>query len=70
MPPCFLCRNKKPRICTREEFTRKVRSNAAIGAVFVDENQWNSAKEAVEVERFWDLVHRERELHKQGKCAT
>nr|UVK35469.1 polyprotein [dengue virus type 1] len=66
----FLSRNKKPRICTREEFTRKVRSNAAIGAVFVDENQWNSAKEAVEDERFWDLVHRERELHKQGKCAT
>nr|QTX93350.1 polyprotein [dengue virus type 3] len=65
-----LGRNKKPRLCTREEFTKKVRTNAAMGAVFTEENQWDSARAAVEDEEFWKLVDRERELHKLGKCGS
>nr|ANY58849.1 polyprotein [dengue virus type 2]ART85716.1 polyprotein [dengue virus type 2] len=65
-----LGRHKVPRMCTRDEFTNKVRSNAAMGAVFTEENRWSSAKEAVEDEAFWDLVDRERKLHLQGKCET
>ncbi|PCQ13516.1 hypothetical protein CQA34_28765, partial [Klebsiella pneumoniae] len=51
-----LGKKKTPRMCTREEFTRKVRSNAALGAIFTDENKWKSAREAVEDSRFWELV--------------
>nr|QGW05376.1 polyprotein [dengue virus type 2] len=65
-----LGKEKTPRMCTREEFTRKVRSNAALGAVFTDENKWKSAREAVEDGRFWELVDRERNLHLEGKCET
>nr|ADU76233.1 polyprotein [dengue virus type 2] len=65
-----LGKKKTPRMCTREEFTRKVRSNAALGAIFTDENKWKSAREAVEDGRFWELVDRERNLHLEGKCET
>ncbi|ACJ64915.2 polyprotein [T'Ho virus] len=66
----FLSRDKKPRLCTREEFASKVRSNAALGAVFQDENQWKTAREAVEDERFWELVEEERQAHLSGQCKT
>ncbi|OWA32876.1 hypothetical protein B9G55_24675, partial [Saccharibacillus sp. O16] len=65
-----LGKKKTPRMCTREEFTRKVRSNAALGAIFTDENKWKSAREAVEDSRFWELVDKERNLHLEGKCET
>nr|ANS59173.1 polyprotein [dengue virus type 2] len=65
-----LGKKKTPRMCTREEFTRKVRSNAALGAIFTDENKWKSAREAVEDSGFWELVDKERNLHLEGKCET
>ncbi|ACM68470.1 polyprotein [Nounane virus] len=66
----YLARNKKPRICTKEEFIAKVNSHAAIGAVFKDEAQWSSAKEAVKDPKFWELVDEERENHLKGTCLT
>nr|YP_009345031.1 polyprotein [Meaban virus]ABB90668.1 polyprotein [Meaban virus] len=65
-----LSRKSKPRLCTREEFIQKVRSNAAIGAWLDEQNQWKNAREAVEDPRFWRMVDEERELHLQGRCAT
>nr|AID60238.1 polyprotein [Usutu virus] len=66
----FLAREKKPRLCTREEFKRKVNSNAALGAMFEEQNQWSSAREAVEDPRFWEMVDEERENHLKGECHT
>nr|AUS91146.1 polyprotein [Barkedji virus]AUS91147.1 polyprotein [Barkedji virus] len=66
----YLSSKRTPRLCTREEFIEKVNSNAALGAVFKDENQWTSAKEAVADERFWDLVNTEREHHLRGECHS
>nr|QTA74161.1 polyprotein [Kama virus] len=65
-----LARKSKPRLCTREEFIQKVRSNAAIGAWLDEQNKWKNAKEAVEDPQFWKMVDDERELHLKGKCAT
>nr|QVJ82483.1 polyprotein [dengue virus type 4]UDI89625.1 polyprotein [dengue virus type 4] len=66
----FLGRSKRPRLCTREEFVAKVRSNAAIGAIFQEEQGWGTAVEAVNDERFWKLVEKERNLHLEGKCES
>nr|WGG62775.1 polyprotein [Trionyx sinensis flavivirus] len=66
----YISQGLKPRLCTREEFIAKVNSNAAIGAVFEDENQWSDAKSAVEDPRFWELVDMERNLHLKGQCET
>nr|UXX63138.1 polyprotein [dengue virus type 4] len=66
----LLGRKKSPRLCTREEFISKVRSNAAIGAVFQEEQGWTSASEAVNDNRFWELVDKERALHQEGKCES
>ncbi|AHW82954.1 polyprotein [Nhumirim virus] len=63
-------REKVPRLCTKEEFISKVNSNAALGAVFQDENQWSTAKEAVQDDRFWHLVSLEREAHRNGQCRA
>ncbi|AAV34156.1 polyprotein [Kedougou virus] len=65
-----LSRNKKPRMCTKEEFIAKVRSHAALGALLPEQQGWSSAAEAVEDPKFWRLVDEERELHKQGRCRT
>nr|ABB90671.1 polyprotein [Karshi virus] len=64
-----LAKERPPRMCTREEFCSKVRSNAALGAWSDDQNKWKSAKEAVEDPAFWNLVDEERELHRQGRCS-
>lgn len=66
----FLAREKRPRMCSREEFTRKVNSNAALGAMFEEQNQWRSAREAVEDPKFWEMVDEEREAHLRGECHT
>ncbi|AGI03959.1 polyprotein [New Mapoon virus] len=66
----YLARNKRPRICTKEEFINKVRSNAALGPVFHEENKWKDALEAVSDPHFWDLVDAERKNHLQGKCMS
>nr|AWA45337.1 polyprotein [Bagaza virus] len=66
----FVGRNKRPRICTKEEFIEKVNSHAALGAIFKEQNKWASAREAVEDPAFWELVDQEREAHLQGKCET
>nr|WCD39401.1 polyprotein [Ilheus virus] len=66
----FLARSKKPRMCTREEFIAKVNSNAALGAVFDEQNQWSTAREAVEDPAFWNLVDEERKAHLAGRCET
>ncbi|AAV34157.1 flavivirus polyprotein [Kokobera virus] len=65
-----LNREKKPRLCTKEEFVRKVRGNAALGPVFEEENQWKDAAEAVQDPGFWNLVDMERKNHLEGKCET
>ncbi|AHH82586.1 polyprotein [Tyuleniy virus] len=65
-----LAEQGKPRLCTREEFIGKVRSNAAIGAWCDEQNQWKNAKEAVEDPKFWRMVDEERENHLQGKCSA
>nr|AIU94742.1 polyprotein [Naranjal virus] len=66
----ILSRKKKPRLCTREEFKAKVNGHAAMGAVFEEEQQWQTAREAVEDPEFWDLVDKERALHLEGRCET
>ncbi|TAI73251.1 hypothetical protein C1459_35365 [Klebsiella pneumoniae] len=66
----LLGKKKNPRLCTREEFISKVRSDAAIGAVFQEEQGWTSASEAVNDSRFWELVDKERALHQEGKCES
>lgn len=66
----FLAREKRPRMCSREEFIRKVNSNAALGAMFEEQNQWRSAREAVEDPKFWEMVDEEREAHLRGECHT
>nr|ATG32103.1 polyprotein [Rocio virus] len=65
-----LCRRKKPRMCTKEEFIAKVNSHAALGAIFEEQNQWASAREAVEDPGFWNLVDKERQAHLEGRCET
>nr|7D6N_A Chain A, Tick-borne encephalitis virus RNA-dependent RNA polymerase [Tick-borne encephalitis virus]7D6N_B Chain B, Tick-borne encephalitis virus RNA-dependent RNA polymerase [Tick-borne encephalitis virus]7D6N_C Chain C, Tick-borne encephalitis virus RNA-dependent RNA polymerase [Tick-borne encephalitis virus]7D6N_D Chain D, Tick-borne encephalitis virus RNA-dependent RNA polymerase [Tick-borne encephalitis virus]7D6N_E Chain E, Tick-borne encephalitis virus RNA-dependent RNA polymerase [Tic len=64
-----LARKSKPRMCSREEFIAKVKSNAALGAWSDEQNRWSSAKEAVEDPAFWQLVDEERERHLAGRCA-
>nr|YP_009513190.1 polyprotein [Royal Farm virus]ABB90673.1 polyprotein [Royal Farm virus] len=64
-----LAKRSKPRLCTKEEFCAKVRSNAALGAWTDEQNIWKNAREAVEDPGFWNLVDAERELHRQGRCA-
>nr|YP_009350103.1 polyprotein [Yaounde virus]ABW76843.2 polyprotein [Yaounde virus] len=66
----YLAREKKPRMCSREEFIRKVNSHAALGAMFEEQNQWSSAREAVEDPKFWELVDEERKAHLRGECHT
>nr|YP_009333115.1 RNA-dependent RNA polymerase NS5 [Cacipacore virus] len=66
----YLSREKKPRLCTKEEFIKKVNSNAAIGAMFEEQNQWKSANDAVQDPEFWRLVDEERENHLKGECHT
>nr|QJW38943.1 polyprotein [Saint Louis encephalitis virus] len=66
----FVAREKKPRICTPEEFKAKVNSHAALGAMFEEQNQWSSAREAVEDPKFWEMVDEEREAHLKGECHT
>nr|USV40722.1 polyprotein [Powassan virus] len=56
------------RMCTRDEFIAKVRSNAALGAWSDEQNKWSSAKEAVEDPEFWNLVDEERSRHLKGQC--
>nr|YP_009345035.1 polyprotein [Kadam virus]ABB90670.1 polyprotein [Kadam virus] len=63
-----LVKKRKPRMCSREEFREKVRSNAALGAWLDEQNQWKTAREAVEDPAFWNLVEKERELHLTGRC--
>nr|YP_009345034.1 polyprotein [Gadgets Gully virus]ABB90669.1 polyprotein [Gadgets Gully virus] len=63
-----LAERSKPRLCTKEEFIAKVRSNAAIGAWTDEQNRWANAREAVEDPAFWELVDRERTLHLEGRC--
>nr|AWI66602.1 polyprotein [Langat virus] len=64
-----LVKKSRPRMCSREEFIAKVRSNAALGAWSDEQNKWKSAREAVEDPEFWSLVEAERERHLQGRCA-
>nr|AXB87773.1 polyprotein [Kyasanur Forest disease virus] len=64
-----LAGKKTPRLCTREEFIAKVRSNAALGAWSDEQNRWPNAREAVEDPEFWRLVDEERERHLGGRCA-
>nr|YP_009344969.1 polyprotein [Jugra virus]ABI54482.1 polyprotein [Jugra virus] len=66
----YLGRKKSPRLCTKEEFIQKVRSNAALGSILEEQEGWSSAKMAVEDPRFWALVERERALHLEGRCET
>nr|AHF27230.1 polyprotein [Murray Valley encephalitis virus] len=66
----YLARNKKARLCTREEFVKKVNSHAALGAMFEEQNQWKNAREAVEDPKFWEMVDEERECHLRGECRT
>ncbi|AAV34152.1 polyprotein [Aroa virus] len=66
----LLSRQKKPRLCTRDEFKAKVNNHAAMGSIFEEEHQWQTAKEAVEDPGFWALVDREREAHLAGRCET
>nr|WOE87815.1 polyprotein [Japanese encephalitis virus] len=65
-----LSREKRPRLCTKEEFIKKVNSNAALGAVFAEQNQWSTAREAVGDPLFWEMVNEERENHLRGECHT
>nr|WGN99773.1 polyprotein [Xinyang flavivirus] len=60
---------KTPRLCSREEFVRKVHSHAAIGAWDPAMGSWKTAAEAVMDPEFWDVVDEEREQHKAGKCS-
>nr|YP_009433741.1 polyprotein [Potiskum virus]ABI54483.1 polyprotein [Potiskum virus] len=66
----YLSRKKSPRLCTKEEFINKVRSNAALGSILEEQEGWSSAKDAVADPRFWALVERERNLHLEGRCET
>nr|AIU94739.1 polyprotein [Aroa virus] len=65
-----LCKKRKPRLCTKEEFIKKVNSNAALGSMFEEQQIWSNAKEAVEDPEFWRQVDEEREKHKRGECST
>nr|AOO19565.1 polyprotein [Zika virus] len=65
-----LGKHKRPRVCTKEEFINKVRSNAALGAIFEEEKEWKTAVEAVNDPRFWALVDKEREHHLRGECQS
>ncbi|ABI23561.1 polyprotein [Entebbe bat virus] len=65
-----LATGKRPRMCTREEFIKKVRSHAAVGAYVPELEKWSSAADAVNDQEFWDMVDSERALHKKGKCRT
>nr|YP_009344961.1 polyprotein [Bouboui virus]ABI54473.1 polyprotein [Bouboui virus] len=65
-----LSREKKPRLCTKEEFIDKVRSHAAIGEILEEQEGWKTAAEAVKDPRFWSLVDKERQCHLEGKCRT
>nr|UBB38803.1 polyprotein [Stratford virus] len=65
-----LAEKKRPRMCTKEEFIKKVRSNAALGPVFEDENRWKDAAEAVQDPDFWNMVDEERKNHLEGRCET
>nr|YP_009126871.1 polyprotein [Jutiapa virus]AJA91182.1 polyprotein [Jutiapa virus] len=64
----ILAKGGKVRLCTKEEFINKIESHAAIGAWSKEMESWTSAREAVNDPMFWNLVSRERELHKKGKC--
>nr|ADQ00968.1 polyprotein [Tick-borne encephalitis virus] len=64
-----LAQKSKPRMCSKEEFIAKVKSNAALGAWSDEQNRWASAREAVEDPAFWHLVDEERERHLMGRCA-
>nr|YP_009256192.1 polyprotein [Edge Hill virus]C8XPB2.1 RecName: Full=Genome polyprotein; Contains: RecName: Full=Capsid protein C; AltName: Full=Core protein; Contains: RecName: Full=Protein prM; Contains: RecName: Full=Peptide pr; Contains: RecName: Full=Small envelope protein M; AltName: Full=Matrix protein; Contains: RecName: Full=Envelope protein E; Contains: RecName: Full=Non-structural protein 1; Short=NS1; Contains: RecName: Full=Non-structural protein 2A; Short=NS2A; Contains: RecName: Full=Non-structur len=66
----FLAREKAPRICTKEEFINKVRSNAALGNMLEEQDGWKDAATAVQDPRFWALVDRERQVHLEGRCET
>ncbi len=65
----FMFREIKPRICTKEEFIAKIRSNMAVGA-FTDEMNFESARAAVEDPKFWQLVDKERQFHLKGDCKN
>lgn len=57
----------KPRICTKEEFLKKLRNDAAVGA-WNDTLMWESGNKALADPRFWKIVDEERELHLRGEC--
>ncbi|KAK4012387.1 hypothetical protein OUZ56_021486 [Daphnia magna] len=57
----------KPRICTKEEFLKKLRNDAAVGA-WNDTLMWESGNKAFADPRFWKIVDEERELHLRGEC--
>lgn len=59
---------KRPRLCTKEEFVRKVHSQAALGAWDPEMGSWRSAAEAVQDPAFWAVVDAERERHLRGEC--
>nr|WAB23641.1 polyprotein [Bukalasa bat virus] len=63
-------RGGKVRMCTKEEFIQKVETHASIGAWSREMEGWTNAKEAVNDNRFWDMVDKERNLHLQGRCEN
>jgi len=64
----LLYRGLKPRLMRKEDFMEVVRNDAAVGG-WSKEMDWDTAKEAVEDPKFWDMVDDERELHLRGDCA-
>ncbi|BCI56825.1 polyprotein [Ochlerotatus scapularis flavivirus] len=63
-------RQKKlvPRILTRDEYLKNVRSDAAIGSWSKDV-PWRKVNSALNDPKFWELVDQERALHLEGDCS-
>ncbi|QIS62329.1 polyprotein [Falli virus] len=68
MAELFKKKGLKPRILSRDEFIKNVRSDAAIGSWSKDV-PWNSVSAALNDPAFWKLVAEERDRHLRGDCA-
>lgn len=63
----LMFKNKTPRIMSKEDFIKNVRSNAAVGG-WCDEISWQDVDAAIQDPKFWRYVDEERERHLRGDC--